>query len=63
MDLPDGVVSGGPSLQVRPEAALADMAKRLVVVNAQPTPYDAQADAVVRDPIGEVLPQVAASLT
>ena len=59
----DLLVSVGTSLQVMPAAALADMAKRLVVVNAQPTPYDAQADAVVRDPIGEVLPQVAASLT
>ena len=59
----DLLVSVGTSLQVMPAAALADMAKRLVVVNAQPTPYDAQADAVVRDPIGEVLPRVVASLT
>ena len=29
---------------------------RLVIVNAEPTPYDDHADAVLREPIGEVLP-------
>jgi NAD-dependent deacetylase len=50
----------GTSLQVQPVASLCDMAlsagARLVVVNAEPTPYDAQADAVLRDPISLVLP-------
>jgi NAD-dependent deacetylase len=50
----------GTSLQVQPVASLCDVAlsagARLVVVNAEPTPYDAQADAVLRDPISLVLP-------
>jgi NAD-dependent deacetylase len=29
---------------------------RLVIINAQETPYDRLADAVVREPIGQVLP-------
>jgi NAD-dependent deacetylase len=34
---------------------------RLVIVNAQPTPYDGIADAVLRQPIGEVLPALVAA--
>jgi NAD-dependent deacetylase len=34
------------------------MGARLVVVNAEPTPYDGGADAVVREPIDEVLPRL-----
>jgi NAD-dependent deacetylase len=52
----------GSSLVVHPAAGLCDVAlsagARLVVVNAEPTPYDRIADAVVRDPIGEVLPRI-----
>jgi NAD-dependent deacetylase len=47
---------------VIPAAQLAGVAKRggarLVIVNAQETPYDDVADEVVRDPIGEVLPRL-----
>lgn len=50
----------GTSLTVQPVAQLPGRAlaagARLVVVNAQPTPYDDHAHAVLRDPIGEVLP-------
>ena len=50
----------GSSLQVMPAAGLCNVARhagaRLVIVNAQPTPYDADADAVLRGPIAEVLP-------
>jgi NAD-dependent deacetylase len=50
----------GTSLQVWPAAGLADVAvgagARLVVVNAEPTPYDAVADLVVREPISAALP-------
>jgi NAD-dependent deacetylase len=50
----------GSSLSVRPAAGLCDVATesgaRLVVINAEPTPYDGMADAVLRDPIGEILP-------
>lgn len=52
----------GTSLTVHPVATLAPLAKRagarLVIVNAEPTPYDAIADAVVREPIGEALPRL-----
>jgi NAD-dependent deacetylase len=40
-----------------PEAALASGA-RLVIINAQPTPLDQRAHAVLRGSIGEILPAV-----
>jgi NAD-dependent deacetylase len=50
----------GSSLGVQPAAGLCSEAvehgARLIVVNAQETPYDRLADAVVREPIGQVLP-------
>ncbi|MET9254637.1 Sir2 family NAD-dependent protein deacetylase [Streptomyces sp. NPDC003717] len=53
-------VAVGSSLQVQPAAGLAGVAAdhgaRLVVVNAEPTPYDEVADEVVREPIGIALP-------
>jgi NAD-dependent deacetylase len=56
----------GTSLTVQPAASLAGLAvesgARLVVVNAQETPYDALAAAVVRDPIADVLPVLMADL-
>lgn len=53
----------GTSLGVYPAAALPEVAvrsgARLVVANAEPTPFDTVADVVLRDPLGEVLPAVA----
>ena len=50
----------GTSLQVSPANRLCDFAigarAHLVIVNAEPTPYDHQASAVLRGRIGEVLP-------
>ncbi len=50
----------GSSLRVQPAAGLCRVAvgsgALLVVVNADPTPYDSLADAVLREPIGDVLP-------
>ncbi len=58
----DVFVAVGTSLQVYPAAGLCDVATgtgaRLLVVNAEPTPYDGDADAVLRDPIDDVLPRV-----
>ncbi|MFA3872680.1 NAD-dependent deacetylase [Streptomyces sp. MMCC 100] len=55
-------VAVGTSLQVQPAAGLAGVAvdhgARLVVVNAEPTPYDELADEVVREPIGTALPEL-----
>jgi len=49
----------GTSLQVSPANRLCDVAieagGRLVIVNAEPTPYDGVASTVVRGRIGEVL--------
>ncbi|MEU9409360.1 Sir2 family NAD-dependent protein deacetylase [Streptomyces sp. NPDC048281] len=55
-------IAVGTSLQVHPAAGLAGVASdhgaRLIVVNAEPTPYDELADQVVREPIGTALPQL-----
>ncbi|MFF8938279.1 NAD-dependent deacetylase [Streptomyces paradoxus] len=55
-------VAVGTSLQVQPAAGLAGVAAdhgaRLVIVNAEPTPYDDRADEIVRDPIGTALPRL-----
>ncbi|WP_432133824.1 MULTISPECIES: SIR2 family NAD-dependent protein deacylase [unclassified Streptomyces] len=56
----------GSSLRVQPAAGLAQVAAdhgaRLVIVNAEPTPYDEIADEVVREPIGTALPRLLAEL-
>jgi NAD-dependent deacetylase len=55
-------VAIGTSLQVYPVAAMVPAAKtagaRVVIVNAQPTPFDDIADAALAAPIGEVLPAI-----
>ena len=62
----DLLLAVGTSLSVQPVASLVDTAReagaRVVIVNAQPTPYDNVADLVVREPIGEVLPALAAAV-
>jgi NAD-dependent deacetylase len=58
----DLFVAIGTSLQVFPIANAVDTAQRagatIVILNAEPTPFDDGADAVVRDPIGVVLPRL-----
>jgi len=60
-------LSIGTSLGVYPAALLPRVAievgARHVIINAELTPYDADADAVIRDPIGEVVPQLAVLAT
>jgi NAD-dependent deacetylase len=55
-------IAVGTSLQVQPAAGLAavaaDHGARLIIVNADPTPYDDRADEVVREPIGTALPEL-----
>lgn len=57
----------GSSLQVEPAASLcriaAESGARLVIVNADPTPYDTFADELIREPIGTALPKLVAGLT
>jgi NAD-dependent deacetylase len=58
----DLFVAIGSSLTVYPAAGLPEVAlsagARLVVMNAQNTPFDRYADAVVRDQLGDVLPKL-----
>jgi len=60
----DLLLAIGTSLQVYPVAAAVPLAKaagaRVVIVNAEPTPFDVLADAVLRQPIGEILPLLCA---
>lgn len=55
-------LAAGTTLTVQPAAGLAEMAVRagaeLVICNAEPTPYDELASAVVRGPLDEVLPEL-----
>jgi NAD-dependent deacetylase len=55
----DLLVAVGTSLQVNPVAGLAGLADRLVIVNAEETPYDDNAELVVRGSISQVLTAVA----
>ena len=56
----DVFLSVGTSLQVYPIAGAVEVANaagaRIVILNAEPTPFDEMADAVFREPIGAVLP-------
>jgi len=56
----------GTSLRVQPAASLVDLAAqsgaRVIVVNAEPTPYDQLAERVVREPIDAAVPLLLAEL-
>jgi len=56
----DLLLAVGTSLQVYPIAGAVPAAIaagiRVVIVNAEPTPFDDAADAVLRGVIGEILP-------
>ena len=58
----DCFLAVGSSLQVYPIAGAVSEAKsagaRLVIVNAEPTPFDDIADAVIAAPIGATLPRI-----
>ena len=60
----DLLLAIGSSLQVYPVAGAVPLAKaagaRIVIVNAEPTPFDDIADVVFRQPIGEILPALCA---
>jgi NAD-dependent deacetylase len=61
----DVFLAAGTSLTVHPAAGLVEIAARrgarVVVVNAEPTPYDDVADLVVREPLGTALPRLLAA--
>ena len=58
----DLLLAVGSTLTVYPAAGVVPIAKehgaRLVIVNAEPTPYDRIADAVLNGPISEILPAI-----
>jgi NAD-dependent deacetylase len=60
----DLLLAVGSTLAVYPAAGLVPIAHRagagLIIVNGQPTEYDAMADVVVNGPIGDVLPTIVA---
>jgi len=60
----DLLLAVGTTLQVQPVASMVPIAARagarIVIVNDQPTAMDALADAIVREPIGEVLTAICA---
>ncbi|WP_329552068.1 Sir2 family NAD-dependent protein deacetylase [Streptomyces sp. NBC_00696] len=60
-------IAVGSTLQVHPAAGLAGVAvdhgARLVIVNAEATPYDELAEEVVREPIGTALPRLLRGLS
>ncbi|MFI2753710.1 SIR2 family NAD-dependent protein deacylase [Cellulomonas sp. P22] len=62
----DVFVAVGSTLGVQPAASLtavaADAGARIVIVNAEPTPYDRLADAVLRRPIEDALPELVRDL-
>jgi NAD-dependent deacetylase len=62
----DVFLAVGSTLTVEPAASLCGLAVQagaaLVIVNRDPTPYDAVAAEVVRDPIGEAVPRIARQL-
>jgi len=60
----DVFLAVGTSLGVYPAAALPEYALRagatLAVLNGEPTPFDGVAEFVIRDRLGEVLPDLVA---
>jgi NAD-dependent deacetylase len=61
----DVFLAVGTSLGVHPAAGLVEVAAargaRVVIVNAEPTPYDGLADLVVRESISDALPRLLGS--
>jgi NAD-dependent deacetylase len=63
----DVFVAIGTSLVVQPAASLVDVAAesgaRIVIVNAESTPYDRRAAELIRQPIAEAVPPLVRALT
>ncbi|NHI92941.1 MAG: NAD-dependent deacylase [Candidatus Lokiarchaeota archaeon] len=58
----DLMIVVGSSLVVYPIAEAPSIAKsnnaKLVIINLEPTPYDSQADVLIRGKLGEILPKI-----
>ena len=59
----DLMLAIGTSLSVYPVAGLPRLARRLAIINLQPTPYDREAEVVIRRTISGVLTDLVGELT
>jgi NAD-dependent deacetylase len=48
------LIVAGSSLQVYPVAGLPQLARRLAIINREPTPWDSRADIVINESTGKV---------
>lgn len=57
----DVLIVGGTSLTVHPASSLVDMfqGEHLIIINQMPTPYDDYSEYVIREPIEDVLCEIA----
>jgi len=64
-ELAEVFLAAGSSLTVHPAASLVPRAHRrgavVIIANQEPTPYDAMADVVLRQPLAELLPALVAA--
>jgi NAD-dependent deacetylase len=62
----DVLMAVGTSLGVHPAAGLVDLASAagasVIIINAEPTPYDDIADVVLRGGVGDLLPRIVEGL-
>ncbi len=56
------MIVAGSSLQVYPVADLPSLARRLVIINRDPTPWDERAEAVINESTGKVFRDLLAAL-
>lgn len=54
----DFLLVAGSSLVVYPVADLPRLAKKLIVINLEPTVYDSEADVVIREKCGQALTEL-----
>ncbi|MCL6476876.1 MAG: NAD-dependent deacylase [Peptococcaceae bacterium] len=57
------LIVAGSSLQVYPVAGLPQLAKRLVIINRESTPWDDRAEIVINESTGKVFRDLLAALT
>jgi mono-ADP-ribosyltransferase sirtuin 6 len=58
----DLVICLGTSLRIEPAGSLPTFAKKFVIVNLQETPYDDEAELIVRAPVDDVMNEVLTQL-
>lgn len=58
METCDLLLVAGSSLVVAPVSYLPGMAKKLIIINKEATPYDHKADVVIHEGIGKALTKI-----